>query len=152
MDCVLVRRTSALGGGAAGAVAGGAMSSPMIRCTVSVTSCGYRELSGVLTGESGDGGGEDRNPSVMMWPFCWVRSVRSTGADQLRSRESGCRTSGSPSAGHRLVRVVIAFVAGPVVLEQVDAVQQGFQCFVEFVGGMVLGQFGFQAFQPRVLR
>ena len=41
--------------------------------------------------------------------------------------------------------------AGAVVVEQVDAVQQGFQCFVEFVGRMVLGQFGFQAFQPRVL-
>ena len=31
------------------------------------------------------------------------------------------------------------FLAGGVVFEQVDPVEQGFQGFVEFVGGMVLG-------------
>jgi len=37
------------------------------------------------------------------------------------------------------------FRPGSVVLEQVDAVQQCFQCFFELVGRMVLGEFGFQA-------
>ena len=37
-----------------------------------------------------------------------------------------------------------------MVFEQVDAVEQGDQCLVEFSVQWALGQFGFQAFQPRV--
>ena len=39
----------------------------------------------------------------------------------------------------------------PVMLEEVDAFERGFQGLVEFVGRMILGQFVFQAFQARAL-
>ena len=46
------------------------MSSPMMRCTVSVTSCWrLAAVSAHAPGSVGDGG--ERNPSVMTTPFRW---------------------------------------------------------------------------------